>query len=184
MALSLVVANASGAEEGGGHDTDAVAPTVGRLSRCDDDCVKQVVAESTLEPLKMSDIAVDDVARQFDFDREDAAVAALDDQVDLVLACGRAQVLGSRLSCLCVHTYIQGDEGLEQGTEQRAVAVQRRTDRLGSEKRSGVDTKQTRGESRIDELVFRWRRERLNRLRVGNQAGTGSRIQRRSRTLR
>lgn len=48
--------------------------------------VDGVVWELSAEPLKVSDIGVCNAGREFDFNSEDSAVGAFDDEINVVIA--------------------------------------------------------------------------------------------------
>src|SRR2546425_3442213 len=78
-------------EKGGRHDADAVPAPVGALARTDHDRVEEIGADPVSKPKEILDVAIDDVARELRLDSEHAPVGSLDDQIDFVLACSRAQ---------------------------------------------------------------------------------------------
>src|SRR5882757_5670317 len=109
------------------NDGDAVLAPIRLFAGGDDHRVDQRVAELPGEPIQMADVIAADVTCQLELDREDAPVFPLDDEVDLVFPSTRSQMKDPRLRCLGVHAQRQGAEGLKQGTEQRPVPRNRRT---------------------------------------------------------
>ena len=63
--------------------------------------------------------------RRWSFDGQDAAVVALDDQIDLVVPVTGAQVARRRLARLGEDAQVQGDERFEERAEERAVPRER-----------------------------------------------------------
>src|SRR5438876_8286658 len=113
-------------EKGGRYDADAVPAPVGALTRADHDRVEKIGADAVSKPKETLDVVIDDVACELRLDSEHAAVGPLDDQVDLVLACSRPEMLRRCLGRLRVDADIDRDERLEQRAEKRPVAWDRR----------------------------------------------------------
>jgi hypothetical protein len=109
----------------------------------------------------MPNVAVTDRRAQLDLDGEDAPIFPFDDQIDLVLSTCRSQMAHPRLGCLRIHAHVDGDERLEERTEKRAVARNRRPDRRFSrlQQRAGADAEQAGRERGVDELMLGRRRE-------------------------
>jgi hypothetical protein len=90
----------------------------------------------------------------------------------------------ARFSRLGVDADVEGHQRLEELTEQRPIARCQRTCGTHLEKRAGIDAEQTGGERGS---VKWWRGDEPRRRRwldVGSHAGSGSRIQSRSRVSR
>ena len=87
----------SGTQQGGRYDGDAVAAAVGVAAGGDDDGVEQVGAEVLAEPAEVAHVVVGDGGGDLDFDGDDPAVIALDDEVDLVVAVAGSEVVDACL---------------------------------------------------------------------------------------
>jgi hypothetical protein len=63
---------------------------IGRLAGCEDDRVEQILPWVLARPGQVLGVLGDQGVRRFDLQGDDAAIVALDDQVDLVVAAARA----------------------------------------------------------------------------------------------
>ncbi len=68
----------------GGYDTDAVGPTVRGRTAVDDDCVQKIAAEVVLQPCEVRNIRIGYRPAELHFERNNSAIASLDDHVDLM----------------------------------------------------------------------------------------------------
>jgi len=97
----------------------------------------------------MPDVPVVDALGELDFDRDDAVVTALHDEVDLVLFGSRSQVLDRGLGGLREHAHAEGHQGLEEVTEERPVPGNRRPQRPSVEQRLDIGAEKPSGQCRI-----------------------------------
>jgi hypothetical protein len=88
----------SGTQERQGDDGDAVLAPVCRRAGGDDDLVEHAVTELLLQPGQVLGIVAGDAARELDFDGDDAAVGALDDEVDLLASARGTEMPDLRLA--------------------------------------------------------------------------------------
>jgi hypothetical protein len=147
-------ADGSGAQKSGRHHGDAVGPAVGRGSGGDDHRVEKVGTELRGQPAQMRDIAVGDGGPQLHFDSEDSAVIAFDDEVDLVVAVAGPKVGDGCIGGLRVDTDAESNKGLEELSEERAVARLPRADSLTREQRAFVDAEKPGSQRRVGEMML------------------------------
>ena len=69
----------------------------------DDDRVEQFVTDGLAEPAQVAHRVIGGDLAELGLDREDTAVGALHDEVDLVVAAVGAQVSDGGLGCLRIH---------------------------------------------------------------------------------
>lgn len=143
----------SRSEQGGRYDADAVGPAVGVGARRHDDGVQNRVTELVLEPSKVAQVVVSNRVGQLHLDGEHSAVAAFDDEVDLVLAAMGSQMADACLCCPRVPADAKREQRLEQLTEQRPVPWRERSSRAGFEQGARFDTEQPRRERGIGQVM-------------------------------
>src|SRR5690606_16337863 len=114
-------ARPSGAEECGRHDRDAVPATVRIAASGDDDSVQHPVSRVFSEPVQVTDIPIVGGLGELDLERDESAIWAGHDEIDLVVAVASAQVSDVCFGCLRVDTYAQRHERLEEMPEHRAL---------------------------------------------------------------
>ena len=90
----------------------------------DDDGVSDQVAARLSQPVKVPDIAVVHGRAEFGFNCQNPSVAALNDEVDLMIASCSAKMMHSRQRPLRVRAHGLGHERLEQRAEQQPIANQ------------------------------------------------------------
>lgn len=78
-------AQRSGSEQRGRNDADAIGPAVGVGAGRDHDGVDHVVSELVLQPPKVAQVVIAHTVGELHLDRDDSVVAALDDEIHLVL---------------------------------------------------------------------------------------------------
>src|SRR3954454_10426576 len=105
----------SGAEQGGGSDGDSILAPVALGSGGDDHRIEQLVSDLLRKPAQVTRVRIADVTRELYLDRDHATIRTLDDQVDLVSAAGRAQVLHRGLGRLGIGAGRERHERLEEG---------------------------------------------------------------------
>ena len=88
----------SRAQQGRGHDGDVVLVAVGVAAGGDHDGVGEALAQALAQPQQVAGVPRVRRGGGLDLDGDDAAVAVLDDEVDLVLAALGAQVVDGSIA--------------------------------------------------------------------------------------
>jgi hypothetical protein len=127
-----------GSEESERYHGDPVSATVGSWTCGHDDTVEEAITDALLQPGQMPDVAVIDGSGEFDLDREDPPVVALDDQVDLLSASRSAQVAERRVVAFGVDPYGERHQAPKQRAEQRAGARDRGSGGFAGEEGGGA----------------------------------------------
>jgi hypothetical protein len=133
-------------------------PSVGRLSRCHDHGVCQIVAELFSQPEEMAHVSVVGYLAELHLDREDLP-SAFDDQIDLSVTAPCAQMRSPRLGGLGVDANTERYERLEERSKECPLTGYCGSGRLCPQQRGRVDTEQACRERRVREVVLRQRGE-------------------------
>ena len=149
------VASPLWSEQRRGDDGDPICSAVGRLSRCDDDGVRQVIAELVAKPMEVAYVSLVGCLTELHLDCEDRS-STLDDEVYLTVAAPGAQVAGPRLGRLGVDTDAERDQRLEQSPEESPLAGHRGAGWLRLQQRGRIDAEQAGRKRWIGEVVL-WR---------------------------
>jgi hypothetical protein len=101
------------------------------------------------------EILLADAVGEFDLNGQDAVIATLDNEVDLVLLSTSPEVLDRCFGGLSEYPNAERNEGLEQVSEKGTVPWDRRTQPPGIEESVDIGAKETGFECGIGKVVLR-----------------------------
>ncbi len=113
---------ASGGEQSGRNDPDAVISAVGLRTGGNDRGVEQFGSETIGQPSEVPYVCVVDGGWELDFQGRDTSVRSLKDEIDLAFAASGSQVRHAGLVGLGIDTHRQRQQRFEQCPEKGAVA--------------------------------------------------------------
>jgi hypothetical protein len=122
-------------------------------------CVQKILADLLPEPDEVLDVVIADDGTELDLDRHHTLIGSLHDEVHLASTAVEAKVLHACLRGLRVDADAEGDERLEEVTEERAAARDRGAVLPAAQQRIRVQTQDSDGERRVRQMVLRGLRE-------------------------